>query len=165
MVAPARVTSFLAAIVVPAVVVAAGLSSVLAAAPPTLAPLVGAWTGAGSIRLQSGQTETVKCKVYYTDRGSNVGVALRCASSGAKIDLRATLEAAGGKITGTWEERQFNAAGSLTGAAAGNRLSIDMDGGGVKANVVVSTTGANQTLTISAENGGFKSVTIAFARD
>jgi hypothetical protein len=137
----------------------------VAAAPSALAPLVGAWTGTGSIRLESGQSEAVKCKVYYTDRGAQVGVALRCASSGAKIDLRATLNSAGAKISGTWEERQFNAAGLLTGTANGSRLMLDMDGGGIKANVLVATNGANQTLTISADNGGFRNVNIAFARD
>jgi hypothetical protein len=160
-----RVAAVLSALAPPAVVLAIEASTVAAAAPPTLVPLIGAWTGAGSIRLEGGQTETVKCKAYYTDRGANVGVALRCASSGAKIDLRATLEATGGKIGGSWEERQFNAAGSLTGAAVGNRLSLDLDGGGFKASVVVSTAATSQTLTISAQNGGFKSVTIAFARD
>jgi hypothetical protein len=140
-------------------------TSSVAAAPASLAPLVGNWTGTGTIKLTSGQSEAVKCKVYYTDRGANVGVALRCASSGAKIDLRATLLPVGANISGTWEERQFNAAGSLVGGVSGNRMTLEMEGGGIKANVIVATSGANQTLTIMADNGGFKSVSIAFARE
>jgi hypothetical protein len=137
----------------------------VAAAPPALAPLVGTWSGSGSVRLESGQSEAVRCRAYYTDKGSDLGVALRCASAASKIDLRATLSAASNRVSGTWEERQFNASGSLSGTVAGNRMSLDMDGGGLKASVVVSTTGANQTLSITTLSGNFRSVTVAFARD
>jgi hypothetical protein len=151
------VASFLASVL--------AVPGAIAAPPPTLAPLVGAWTGSGSIRLENGQTEAVRCKAYYTDKGTTLGVALRCASAGSKIDLRATIGAAGSKVSGTWEERQFNAAGSLDGLVSGNKLSLDMDGGGLKANVVVATTGASQTVSITSAAGTFRAVNIAFARD
>jgi hypothetical protein len=143
---------------------AGGAATVLGAGA-TFTPMIGTWAGNGTIKLENGQTEAVKCKAYYTDKAPGLGVAVRCASSASKIDLRATLATAGAKVTGTWEERQFNAGGSLTGAAVGNKLSLDMDGGGLKALVVVATTGASQTLSITADAGGFRSVSIAFARE
>ena len=67
-----------------------------------------------------------------------MGLALRCASSGSKIDLSAQLVSDGQRVSGTWEERQFNAAGSMTGTQAGGKLALVLDGGGLKASVTVT---------------------------
>ena len=100
------------------------LSTVLAVLLPSAATadnlfssLNGSWAGAGQIRLEGGSTESLKCRAFYTtkDDGAGLGLAIRCASTSNKIELRATLIYSGGKISGKWEERQFNAGGSVTG--------------------------------------------------
>jgi hypothetical protein len=139
--------------------------AVPAAEPSPFSALIGTWSGTGQVRLQNGSAEVVKCKAYYVDKAPNVGISLRCASSGSKIDLRATLAINGSNLSGNWEERQFNAAGSLTGTTAGNRLSMAIDGGGLKASMAVTTSGKTQTLAIASETATFKGVTITLARD
>jgi hypothetical protein len=42
--------------------------------------------------------------------------------------LRARLRETNGKISGTWEERTFNAAGNVYGAARNGRLNLSIDG-------------------------------------
>ncbi len=130
-----------------------------------LAALLGTWSGAGQVRLDNGNAEAVKCKAFYVDKAPGVGVALRCASSGSKIDLRATIALNGSELSGNWEERQFNAAGSVTGTSIGNRLSLLIDGGGLKASMAVTTVGARQTLAVASETGGFRGLTVTLARD
>ena len=51
-----------------------------AAAP--FAQLDGSWSGSGRINLTDGKSEGLKCRAYYTPKGSGaeIGVALRCAS-------------------------------------------------------------------------------------
>ena len=105
-----------------------------AAKAPSGAPfaeLSGAWTGAGQIRLEGGKTERVTCKAYYTpkDAGAAIGIALRCASTSYSIDLRSNLESVNGRVTGSWEERMFNATGNVTGRASTGNVSVASSGG------------------------------------
>lgn len=134
-------------------------------APSSFLPFIGSWTGTGQVRLEDGRSEQIKCRAYYTDRPSGMGIALKCASGGSKIDLRAQLQSDGARIQGNWEERQYNAAGSIAGVAAGNKLSMTLDGGGLNAAVVVTTSGAAQTFSISTDAGMVRGAQIGLARD
>jgi hypothetical protein len=145
------------------------LYAALAAAPAgsTGGPFqafVGSWNGNGQVRLQDGRSEQIKCLAFFTDRAPGLGIALRCASSGSKIDLRAQLTGDGKSVSGRWEERQFNANGSLTGTQAGGKLTLQMDGGGLKATVVATVTGAAQTFVISTDAGTVRGAQISLTK-
>ena len=143
---------------------------VLAAPPSSFVALIGTWAGAGHVRLEDGRGEQIKCKAYYTDRPADqglvgMGLALKCASGGSKIDLRAQVQTEGSRLTGKWEERQFNAVGSISGVATGNRLSLTLDGGGLKAEVVVTTSGATQSVSITTDAATVRGAQISLAKD
>src|SRR5262245_66249186 len=71
----------------------------------------GSWSGSGSIRLDDGRSEGLKCRAYYSPKGDQgSGLALRWASSSHKIELAAPMTARGGRGGGHWGERQINAA-------------------------------------------------------
>ncbi len=153
---------------------AAAIAGVLIASSGALAQssgpftlLAGTWSGAGQIRLADGKSEALKCKAYYTDkdRGVQMSLALRCASASNKIDLRAALASNAGRVSGNWEERQFNAAGDVTGQATANKLNLSISGGGISGTLAVATTGSSQTVAITTEGVAFKGVTIALNRD
>jgi hypothetical protein len=127
--------------------------------------LIGAWSGSGQIRLDNGASEALKCKAYYTEKSDGLGIALRCASASYKIDLRATLASAGQNLSGSWEERSFNAAGNATGRATGNKISLAIAGGGLTASMAVTTDGAKQTVAISTEGTRLRNVNIGLARE
>lgn len=152
----------------------AGLAGLLAVSAAALAQssgpfssLAGSWSGAGQIRLADGKTEALKCKAYYTDKdkGVQMSLALRCASASNKIDLRAALASNAGRVSGNWEERQFNAAGDVTGQATANKLNLAISGGGLSGTMAVATNGSNQTVSITTEGVAFKGVNIALSRD
>lgn len=135
------------------------------AKPQAFIGLSGSWTGNGQIVLENGDKEALKCKAYYTDKGEDLGIALRCASTSYKIDLRAQLAAAGTAISGNWEERQFNASGNATGEANGNKISLAVVGGGVTAAMSVTTTGTSQLVAITTTGTAMKGVNVTLARD
>src|SRR5688572_4449506 len=77
------------------------------------AGLGGSWSGSGHIRLENGQREAIRCSANYVSRsgGAALGLSLRCASASGRVELRASLEARGNRVTGTWEERSYGVSG------------------------------------------------------
>lgn len=149
----------------------AGVLIVLApsavAADGPFAALGGSWSGAGQMRFTGGNTEALKCRAYYTPKetGSSMGLAIRCASTSNKIELRANLHyGSTGSVTGSWEERTFNAAGDVTGQASASRINLSIKGGGFTGSMLVGTTGATQSVTINMEGTTLKSVSINLSK-
>src|SRR5690606_14710355 len=98
------------------------------------------------------------------DGDSDLGLSIRCANASAKIELRASLENSGGKISGTWEERNYNATGNVTGRASDGRIHLQI-GGGLTGSMSVSVGGRNHSVNIATEGASvFKGVKISFAR-
>jgi hypothetical protein len=130
------------------------------------ASLAGAWSGTGQVHLTGGQHEALKCKAYYNPKagGAELSLAMRCASASAKLDFRATLEYVGGAVTGSWEERSYNASGQVTGKASNNNLSLHINGGGLTASMSVQLTGASQAVSISTNGAGFTGVSIHLSK-
>jgi hypothetical protein len=130
------------------------------------AELNGAWTGAGQIRLEGGKTERVTCKAYYTpkDAGAAIGIALRCASTSYSIDLRSNLESVNGRVTGSWEERIFNATGNVTGRASNGNVSVAISGGGLSGSMSVSFGGTSQQVSITTSGTALKGVSISLSK-
>lgn len=142
------------------------LAAPISAADTVFGSFNGNWTGTGQIRLDNGASERIKCNAYYTPKeaGAALGLAIRCASASYKIELRSQLKAQGGKISGSWEERNFNAAGDVTGQATGSKMSLSVAGGGMTGTMNVSASGETQSVTITTQGTGLKSVNISLSR-
>ena len=80
--------------------------------------LLGSWGGTGEYSLADGTRARIKCNAYYTGGGSQLGMAIRCSSDNNKIEIRSKLNNSGGRITGHWEERTYNAEGDAIGVLA-----------------------------------------------
>ena len=133
------------------------------AGPSPFDTLLGSWGGSGELRLDKGRTERIKCNAYYTGGGAELGVAIRCASDSYKIEIRSKLSYSGGRLSGNWEERTFNASGSASGTASPNKLSISIKGG-VSGTMLVNFTKSSQSVTISTQGAALKGVRISLAR-
>jgi hypothetical protein len=150
-------------------VLAAALALAAVAAPSLandtpFASLDGAWSGSGSVRLDNGKTERLKCKGYYNAKGgATLGMAINCGNASFKINMRANLRSAGGAITGTWEEREFNQAGDVSGNTTSSGFSLKFSGA-LSGSMSVETTGTNQTVSISTGGPGFTGVKLQFAK-
>jgi hypothetical protein len=130
------------------------------------ASLNGSWSGSGSIRLDDGRSEALKCRAYYTPKGDDrLGLALRCASHASKIELRAQLTASGSRVAGHWEERTFNASGTVAGHASGNHMKLAIVGGGFSGSMAVTTDGKSQVISVATQGVALKGVSVTLRRD
>ncbi len=125
--------------------------------------LLGSWGGTGNYKLRDGTTERMKCNAYYTGGGSRLGMAIRCSSPNNKIEIRSKLTQSGGRITGSWEERTYNAEGSATGRATGNKLTLQISGA-VTGTMSVTYTRTRQSVSISMEGTPLSSVNVTLSR-
>ncbi len=139
--------------------------SVQAASP--FGELNGSWSGSGRIKLEDGKTEGLKCKAYYLAKGggAELGLALRCASASNKIELRANLTSSGNRVSGSWEERAFNAAGTVSGSASDNRINLSISGGGFSGSMAVTTRGKSQEISVSTQGIALRGVNVNLQRD
>jgi hypothetical protein len=127
--------------------------------------LVGSWSGNGQVHLDQGKSEQITCRAYYNAKsaGSDLALAIRCASSSYKIEMRATLSQQDGRVTGHWEERTFNAAGSVSGRATDTSLNLAISGA-VSGTMSVTSSEASQRIEIKTVGSGLSGVTISLAR-
>jgi hypothetical protein len=142
--------------------------AILAAPVATAGPmdgLDGAWAGGGSVTFDSGAKEKLRCNGYYKSGGDDLSMAIKCASaSGAKIELRGTMKNAGGKVSGDWEERTYNAGGSISGSASPGNLKIGISGT-ITGSMSVSYTQSSQQVAISTTGSTLRTVNISFSRN
>src|SRR5262249_52932509 len=126
--------------------------------------LQGSWAGQGQIRYDDGQSEGIRCNAYYTGGGEKLRLAIRCRSATTEVEIRGQLTAEGEKLTGTWEERTFNASGEASGRVVADKMSLSVTGGGFKGAMSVSYGSAKQVVTISTEGIRMRSVNVTLSK-
>lgn len=148
-----------------AAITMAAISAPAWAIDGTFSALDGAWSGSGSVKLENGKTERLKCKGYYNAKtGNSLGMAINCGNASFKINMRAALKSAGGAISGTWEEREFNQTGDVNGKQTANGFSLKFTGA-ISGSMNVTMTGARQSVSISTGGPGFTGVNLSFGKN
>lgn len=143
----------------------AGLA-ISSSAETALSGLAGTWSGGGQIRLSDGRSERLSCRAFYNPRdgGASLGIAIRCASQSYKIELRSSLKLASGRVSGTWEERSFNAGGAITGTAAPGSLSVAFSGS-TTGSMSISYGGSSQRVSITSSGGELSGVSLSLMKN
>lgn len=124
--------------------------------------LLGTWRGTGQVQLNTGK-ERLSCNAYYTGGGSQLGMAIRCTSGNSKVEIRSKLSLSGSRITGNWEERTYNAAGTASGTASPGRISIVVSGS-IRGSMVVNYSKSRQSVSISTSGSPLQRVSISLTR-
>ena len=127
--------------------------------------LAGVWSGGGTVTLDDGSSERIRCRATYAvgEGGRGLNQTLTCASDSYKFDLRANVVAEGGEISGNWSEMSRNISGTIQGRTANGLIQVTASAAGFSANIAVSTHGNRQSVSIKSE-GAFRSATINLAR-
>ena len=127
--------------------------------------LNGVWRGTGRITLAGGNSQRISCRAYYTVKngGAGLGFAIRCASPGNKIELRALIKDTNGRLSGTWEERTFNATGQVTGTVSPNTVKLKINGA-ISGRVNINYSKSRQKVSISTATESLRGIEINLRR-
>ena len=114
------------------------------------APMAGSWSGGGTVTLDDGSTERIRCRARYAPIGPTMEMSLTCASDAYKFNLSANVRAEGSAITGSWSEASRNISGSLQGRGSGGNFEVVASTAGFNANIALRTSGNKQNVTMRA---------------
>jgi len=127
------------------------------------APLAGSWSGGGTVTLDDGSTERIRCRAKYAPIGPTMEMSLTCASDAYKFNLGANVKAEGSAITGSWSEASRNISGALQGRGGGGNFEVVASTAGFNANIALKTSGNKQTVTMRADSQ-FRGANISLSR-
>ena len=149
--------------VLAAVALLPGSASYAQSAP--FAGMAGVWSGSGTITLDSGASERIRCRATYAVSGDGSGLNqnLVCASDSYKFDLKSDVIANNGLLSGTWSEASRNVTGSLEGRAGAGQFNVVVSAPAFTANLSMTTRGNKQTVSITSQSQ-IKSASISLSR-
>ena len=129
------------------------------------AGMAGVWSGSGTIALEGGANERIRCRATYAVSGDGTGLnqTLTCASDSYKFDLKSDVTARGNALSGQWSETSRGVGGSLSGRAGNGQFNVVVTAPAFTANLVLMTQGSKQNVTISSE-GQFKGAKISMTK-
>ena len=116
------------------------------------APMAGNWSGGGTVSLEDGSTERIRCRAKYAPIGPTMEMSLTCASDAYKFNLAADVEAEGSAVSGSWSESSRNVSGDLRGRGGGGNFQVVASAPGFNADISMRTSGNKQSVTIRADS-------------
>jgi len=128
--------------------------------------LAGAWSGTGSVTLNSGAVERIRCQASYevAPSGNNFHQTLRCTSDSYDFNLRTSVVRSGDAISGTWTETTRNANGGIAGRVSGSQIQANIQGPAFSASLALQTQGDRQTVSIRSQGTELSAVSIVLRR-
>jgi len=127
------------------------------------AGMAGNWAGGGTVTLDDGSKERIRCRASYAVVGPSMNMALTCASDAHKFNLQASVVDQGGAVSGNWTESSRNVGGSLQGRGGGGNFEVLASAAGFNANISLRTVGNKQSIAMRADSQ-FRAATISMSR-
>jgi hypothetical protein len=147
-----------------AVLFAASLfGSVSHAQSGAFAGMAGNWAGGGTITLDDGSKERIRCRASYAVAGPNMDLSLTCASDSYKFNLQASVVDQGGEVSGNWTESSRNIGGSLQGRGGGGNFEVVASAAGFNASISLRTVGNRQSIAMRGDSQ-FRGANISLSR-
>jgi hypothetical protein len=127
------------------------------------AGLAGSWSGGGTITLDDGSRERIRCRASYQVAGANMTMSLTCASDAYKFNLGANVVDQGGQVSGNWSESSRGIAGTLSGRGGGGNFQVVASTAGFNANISLRTAGNKQSISMRADSQ-FRAAAISLSK-
>lgn len=129
------------------------------------AGLSGAWAGPGTITLESGAKENIRCRANYAvdGGGATLKLDLRCASEGFKFELQSSVSHSNGEVAGFWNELTHRVGGTVAGKASPEKIEVRVEGP-IAAMLDISTRADQQTVAIQSPGSKMSEVAISLSR-
>ena len=137
-----------------------------AAATSPFAAMAGSWSGDGTIKMSTGDSERIRCRGTYALEGAKLRQTLRCASDSYKLDVKSELSynSGAGRVSGTWSETNYGVGGFLSGSVVGGQIRARVEGQNFAATVDVTTSGDQQSVTIRPQQTDVSEVAVTLRR-
>jgi hypothetical protein len=136
------------------------------AAPAQSGPfagMAGNWAGGGTVTLDDGSRERIRCRASYAVAGANMTMTLTCASDAYRFQLAANVAAQGDAVTGTWTEAGRGVAGTLQGRGRGGNFEVVASTAGFNASISLRTAGSKQSVSMRADSQ-FRAAAISLSK-
>ena len=129
------------------------------------AGMAGVWSGGGTVTLDDGSSERIRCRATYAvgAGGNGLNQSLTCASDSYRFSLSSNVISRGGSLSGTWSESSRNINGTIEGRGANGNFQVVASAPGFNANISLQTTGNKQSVVIRSESQ-FRSASISLSR-
>jgi hypothetical protein len=129
------------------------------------AGMAGNWSGGGTVTLDDGSSERLRCRATYAVGGGGTALnqSLTCASDSYKFILSSNVVSQGGLLSGTWSESSRGVNGNLEGRGGNGNFQVVARAPGFDANITLTTRGNKQSVVIRAESQ-FRGATISLTR-
>jgi hypothetical protein len=129
------------------------------------AGMAGVWSGGGTVTLDDGSTERIRCRASYAvgAGGNGLNQSLTCASDSYRFNLSSNVVSSGGSLSGTWSESSRGVNGSLEGRGSNGTFQVVASAPGFTANISLTTRGNRQSVVIRAESQ-FRGASISLSR-
>jgi hypothetical protein len=142
---------------------------VLAAADaaPAAGPLMafaGNWSGSGTITVENGSRERLRCRSTNRADNSSLSLILRCASDSYKFEFASDVTSDGSNISGSWNENTRGVFGQLAGKVGGGRIQAMASAVGVTASVSVTAQANGLSVLIRSPGSDFSEVSITMVK-
>ena len=127
------------------------------------AGLAGRWSGGGTVTLDDGSSERIRCRATYQVSGPNMEMSLTCASDSYRFILSSNVIAQGSALSGTWSESSRGVNGTLEGRGGNGNFQVVASAPGFTANLSLATRGNKQSVVITPASQ-FRGASIALTR-
>ena len=131
------------------------------------APMIGSWSGAGTLSLSNGTRERIRCRASYRPDGAASGLTLelRCASDSYRFELQSNVSHNGGDLSGTWSEATRGASGAISGTVSRGRIQARATSPAFSALLAMNTSGSRQSISIQSPGSELEAVNINLSRN
>lgn len=145
---------------------AAAQTAAAAASATPFGEFRGTWSGSGTLTLQSGESERLRCHATYQVEpdGTSMTQSLQCSSDSYRFDLRAAIRYEAGAVRGTWTEVTRTLQGNINGQSRGNEIRAVAEGNSFSAAFSIATRGKRQTVSIRSPGTELSQVSITLDR-
>jgi hypothetical protein len=129
------------------------------------AGMAGNWSGGGTVTLDDGSSERIRCRATYAvgDGGTGLNQSLTCASDSYRFILSSNVVAQGSALSGTWSESSRGVSGNLEGRGSNGNFQVVVSAPGFTASLSLATRGNRQSVVIRAESQ-FRGASISLSR-
>jgi hypothetical protein len=129
------------------------------------AGMAGVWSGGGTVTLDDGSSERIRCRATYAvgAGGNGLNQTLTCASDSYRFNLSTNVLARGGSLSGTWSETSRNVNGTLEGRGGNGNFQVVASAPGFNADISLRTSGNKQSVVIRSDSQ-FRSASISLSR-